>query len=137
MSAIKAPVVLPRPLVNQLLTEAQNSPGAEVCGLIGKSRDGSHCYPITNVAEDPAHQFLLDGAELFNAIRKMSERGEKPYAIYHSHPTAPAYPSATDQRWAAYPDYLYLIISLDITGVLQIRGFQLRGEQIDEIALEI
>jgi len=137
VSANNSPIVLSRPLVNQLLTEAQKSPNVEVCGLVGKSSIGSHCYPITNVAEDPTHQFLLDGAEQVEAMRKMRERGEKPYAIYHSHPTAPAYPSATDQRLAAYPDYLYLIISLDITGVLQIRGFQLRGEQIDEIALEI
>jgi len=32
---------------------------------------------------------------------------------------------------------LYLIISLDITGVLQMRGFQLHGNQIDEVALEV
>ena len=148
MSACKPTIILPRPLVNQLLTEAQKSPGAEVCGLIGRagagagagagtSDNGSHCYPISNVAADPAHEFLLDAAEQVDAMRRMRERDEELYAIYHSHPDAPAYPSPTDQRLAAYPGVLYLIISLDITGVLQMRGFQLNGEQIDEVALEV
>ena len=130
-------VVLPRPLVNQLLTQAQQHPDTEVCGLIGQSSSGSHCYPISNTAADPSQQFLLDAAEQIDAMRQMRERDEQLYAIYHSHPDAPAYPSATDQRLAAYPGVLYLIISLDIQGVLQMRGFQLGGQHIDEIALEV
>lgn len=130
-------VVLPRPLVNQLLTEAQKHPGIEVCGLVGQSAAGSHCYPISNTAEDPSREFLLDAAEQIEAMRQMRERGEQLYAIYHSHPDSPAYPSPTDQRLAAYPGVLYLIISLDITGVLQMRGFQLDEETISEIALEV
>ena len=137
MSSPTAPVVLPRPLVNQLLSEAQQHPGVEVCGLLGRSSSGSHCYPIRNAAEDPTHQFLLDAAEQVEAMRQMRERDEQLFAIYHSHPDAPAYPSATDQRLAAYPGVLYLIISLDITGVLQMRGFQLRGKHIDEVPIKV
>jgi len=135
--AINTPIVLPRPLVNQLLTEAQKSPGIEVCGLVGKASNGSHCYPISNRAADPAHEFLLDAAEQVDAMRQMRERDEQLYAIYHSHPDAPAYPSGTDLKLAAYPGVLYLIISLDITGVLQMRGFQLHDDQVDEVALEV
>lgn len=137
VNAPTRPVVLPRPLVNQLLTEAQKHPGTEVCGLVGQSTASSHCYPISNTAEDPSREFLLDAAEQIEAMRQMRERGEQLYAIYHSHPDSPAYPSPTDQRLAAYPGVLYLIISLDITGVLQMRGFQLDQETISEIALEV
>ena len=86
MSTRKPTITLPRPLVNQLLTEAQKSPGAEVCGLVGRasagtSGNGSHCYPISNVAADPAHAFLLDAAEQVDAMRQMRDRDEELYAI--------------------------------------------------------
>ena len=132
-----APVTLPRPLVNQLLTEAQQHPGVEVCGLVGKGPNSTRCYPIANRADNPASEFLLDAEQQIDAMRQMRERGEELYAIYHSHPDGPALPSATDQRLAAYPGVLYLIISLGTTGVLEMRGFQLSSERIDEVALEV
>lgn len=135
------PVALPRPLINQLLTQAQQHPDIEVCGLIGSGAGtpaaNASCYPITNTAQDPAHRFTLDPEEQIDAMRQMRERGEELFAIYHSHPSTPAVPSATDQRLAAYPGVLYLIISLGTTGVLEMRGFQLSDGRVDEIPLEI
>ena len=131
------PVTLSRPLVNQLLTEAQQHPSIEVCGLIGKSATGIRCYPIANRADDPARRFLLDPGQHIAAIKQMRERDEQLYAIYHSHPQSPAFPSPTDQRLAEYPGVLYLIISLGTTGVLELRGFQLDGQEIAEVPLGV
>jgi proteasome lid subunit RPN8/RPN11 len=131
------PVTLPRPLINQLLTQAQQHAGVEVCGLIGQGPDGSTCYPVTNTADDPAQRFTLDAAEQIDAMRRMREHGEELFAIYHSHPNSPALPSPTDQRLAAYPGVLYLIISLGTTGVLEVRGFQLHDDAVTEVPLEI
>lgn len=134
------PVTLPRTLINQLLTQAQQHPEVEVCGLVGRGiddKDGTTCYPVTNTADDPAHRFTLDAAEQIDAMRQMREHGEQLFAIYHSHPDTPAIPSATDQRLAAYPGVLYLIISLGTTGVLEVRGFQLRDDATEEVPLEI
>jgi proteasome lid subunit RPN8/RPN11 len=134
------PVTLPITLVNQLLTEAQQHPDTEVCGLIGRADSGADGrisrYPVTNVAEDPTRLFELDAEGMFAAIRLMRERGEEHYAIYHSHPHGPALPSPTDRELAAYPDVLYLIISLGTTGVLEMRGFMLDGDGVDEVPLE-
>jgi len=132
-----ATVTLPRPLVNQLLTEAQHHPEVEVCGLIGRSSDGSHCYPVANIAEHPQTRFLLDPKQQIDADKQMRERGEALYAIYHSHPTSPPVPSASDQRLAEYPGVLYLIISPNATGVLEMRGFQLDAEHIVEVPLAV
>ena len=117
---------LPRPLVNQLLHCAQNSPEAEVCGLIG-ARNGSPstCYPVRNTALQPGVRFQLDPVEQIEAMRRMRERGEDLFAIFHSHPTTPAEPSPVDLSEAAYPDALYLIISLNTKGVLEMRGFKM------------
>lgn len=121
---------LPRPLVNQLLHYAQSSPDAEICGLVG-GRDGHPvtCYPVRNASPDPACRYVLDPAEHIVSLRRMRERGEELFAIFHSHPAAPAEPSATDLELASYPDALYLIISLNTKGVLELRGFRIAGLQ--------
>jgi proteasome lid subunit RPN8/RPN11 len=130
-------VQLPRALINQLLHHAQQSPVHEVCGLLG-ARDGVpvHCYPVANVAADPQRLFAMDPAQQIAALRTLRERGEELFAIYHSHPTTPPQPSAIDLAQARYPEALYLIISLQTQGVLEMRGFRLRGGVVSEVALE-
>jgi len=125
---------IPRKITNQLLHLAQISPDFEVCGLIG-SKDGlpTHCYPIKNSAEHPQQRFLLDAGQQISAMAKMRELGEDLFAIYHSHPTSPALPSTNDLELAAYPEALYLIISLNTKGILEMRGFKI----VQKTALEI
>ncbi len=68
----------------------------------------------------------------------MRENGEALFAIYHSHPTSPAEPSAIDLELAAYPDALYLIISLNTKGVLEMRGFRLNdNKMVIEVGLQL
>ncbi len=131
-------VTLPRTLVNRLLGAAQRSPEAEVCGLLS-GRDGVplRLYPVRNVADRPGRLFRMDPEELIGAMRSMRQHGEELFAIYHSHPHGPARPSATDLQQAEYPDALYLIISLDTKGVLEMRGYRLEGDTPREVVLEI
>lgn len=130
-------ITLPRRLVNIMLHHAQLSPSNEVCGLIGaRAGVASQCYPVANVAGEPGHLFQMDPRAQIDAMRVMRERGESLFAIYHSHPDSPPAPSETDLREAGYPDALYLIISLDTTGVLEMRGWRLAPE-LQEVALEI
>ncbi len=131
-------VKISRQLVNQLLHHAQSSPEAEVCGLVGgKEQVPAHCYPVKNSSETPSSRFLLDAEGQLKAMKEMRDRGETLFAIYHSHPTSPAEPSATDLELAAYPEALYLIISLDTEGVLEMRGFRLNDSGTVEIELKL
>jgi len=129
---------LPRPLINQLLHHAQRSPAAEVCGLVGaKAGVAVRCYPVANVAADPRRLFAMDPAQQIAALRALRNRGEELFAIYHSHPSTPPLPSTTDLAQAAYPEALYLIISLQTRGVLEMRGFRLKDGTVAEVELEI
>ena len=120
-------VSIPRTLINQILEQAQHSPDREVCGLIASRHgQGLHCYPIDNADPHPDHHFLMDPKQQIDAMRDMRERGEELFAIYHSHPDAPPLPSQEDLEQAAYPDALYIIISLATEGTLQMQGFSLR-----------
>jgi proteasome lid subunit RPN8/RPN11 len=132
------PVTLPRNLVNRILTHAQHSPEDEVCGLIGAENGKAvDIYPVKNVAEDTHTLFQMDPKQQIDAMRQMREQGHELFAIYHSHPHTPAAPSVADMEQANYPDALYLIISLNTTGVLEMRGFRLVGGKATDVELEL
>lgn len=129
-------VALPRNLVNRLLAHAQQSPEAEVCGLIS-ARAGIpvRVYPVPNAASDPARLFFMEPSAQIRAMATMRERGETLFAIYHSHPHSPATPSARDLAEATYPEALYLIISLNTRGVLDMRGYRLHHGNVESVTL--
>lgn len=135
----KKELELPRKLVNELLHYAQLSDEQEVCGLLGMDAAERYTfYPIKNVAEEPRTRFLMDPEEQLSAMKKISDNEQTLFAIYHSHPTAPAIPSATDIEMAAYPDAYYLIVTLNTKGVLEMRCFKLlHDENIAEITLRM
>jgi len=131
-------VRLPRTLVNDLLHQAQSRSGEEVCGLIGeRGGEPASLYPVNNVAADRARLFEMEPQAQIAAMKQMREAGEELFAIYHSHPDAPALPSPLDIEQADYPDALYLIISLNTKGVLEMRGFRIAGGAATEIAIGI
>lgn len=131
-------IPLPRTLVNRILTHAQKFPEQEVCGLLS-ARD--HCphrvYPVDNVSGAPARLFAMDPREQIDAMRHMREQGEELFGIYHSHPHSPPTPSTEDLAQAGYPDALYLIVSLDTTGVLQMKGYYLKNGATEPVELEV
>ena len=137
-TTLNAEYQIPRKLTNQLLHLAQLSPDYEICGLVGgKNGIPSTCYPIANTAEQPQQRFLLDAKQQIAAMSDMRNQGEVLFAIYHSHPKAPAQPSIHDLEAAAYPDALYLIISLNIKGVLEMRGFKISQQKAQEVVLTL
>ncbi|MFA7095587.1 MAG: M67 family metallopeptidase [Gammaproteobacteria bacterium] len=129
---------LPRTLVNQILQQALRTPDREVCGLIG-SRNAipTRCYPVPNVSPEPQRLFEMDPQGQIEAMRQMRERGETLFGIYHSHPCAPPLPSARDVAENQYPDALYLIVSLNTKGVLELQGFRIRDGQVMPVELEV
>ena len=129
---------LPRPLVNTILAQAQQSPENEICGLIGgRNGQAEHCYPIDNTALDQARRYQMDPKEQIEAMRQMREQDEELIAIYHSHPHAPALPSATDLAEAEYDEAAYLIVSLNTVGVLEMTAFRIKDKQAKELTLEL
>ena len=129
---------IPRKLTNQLLHLAQLSPDLEICGLVG-SKNGipSTCYPVDNIAGQPQQKFLLDAKQQIAALSKMRNQDEELFAIYHSHPKAPAEPSSYDLESTTYPKALCLIISLNTKGVLEMRGFKISQQKAEEVVLTL
>jgi proteasome lid subunit RPN8/RPN11 len=131
-------ISLPRPLVNQMLAHAQQHAGQEICGLIARAGAQQLRYlAIDNRAPDPARRYCMDEQQLVESMREFRQRGEELFAIVHSHPTASAQPSAVDIAEANYPDVVYLIISLNTRGVLEMRAFKIAQGKVSAIEITI
>jgi len=133
---MKTELVLPRKLVNQILTHAQQHEHTESCGLISTS-DGhpAHYYAVKNIATDPSTRFEMDPKQQIAAMKHMREYGEDLLAIVHSHPESPPVPSTTDMQEAGYPEAYYIIVSLNTRGVLEMRGYKIADTEMQVVDL--
>jgi proteasome lid subunit RPN8/RPN11 len=127
----------------QLCEHARAAAPQECCGLLGgRGETVRSIYRLRNVALAPLTSYEGAPQELFDAQRRMRERGETLIAIYHSHPRASdPVPSESDVRLAYYPKAVHFIVGLaDHEPVL--RAFRLfegerRWERVEyEIAEE-
>jgi len=131
-------ISIPRTLANRLLTLAQLSPEAEICGLISIRPDNTyHIYPIDNVAPDKSCIFEMEPAQQINAFKIIREKQEELFAVFHSHPHSAAIPSNKDIDEASYDSALNIIISLSTRGVLDMRGYFYQNDKVKVVELII
>lgn len=62
-------------------------------------------------SQSRGNRYRLDGLALSRAERALEARGLGILGVYHSHPSAPAWPSPFDLE-NAWPSYAYLIVSV-------------------------
>ena len=123
-------LILPETIYRTLLAHARAEFPNEACGLLrGKAGRVSDILSAHNVALTPRTDYQVDAQSLLRALA-WEDEGDELIAIYHSHPTTPARPSATDAAKAFYPDSIYLILSLQNLAEPQMAGYFLRPELI-------
>ena len=127
---------VPKAIYDELLAHAREDAPNECCGLIGGG-DGAAAtvYRAQNAEASPL-RYNLDPQDQFRIMTEMDEAGEELVGIYHSHTKSPAYPSQTDINLAAYPDAIYLIVSL-AEGEEPLRGFNIVDGEVSEAELSI
>lgn len=129
---------LPAWLADELLAAARGEPANEICGLIAAmpgAPDTARRYPIRNNAIHAAQRFDMDAAEQIAAFKAMRTRHETLLAIYHSHPDAPACPSAQDMAGHNYPAVAALIISPTAPSGQKLYAWALNTERPQPIPL--
>ena len=127
---------IPTEIYEQLLAHAREDAPNECCGLVGGNDGVAKTVYRAHNAEASPLRYNLDPQDQFRIMSEMEERGEELSAIYHSHTASPAYPSQTDINLAAYPDALYLIVSL-ADGERDLRGFRIEDGEVTEIDLVV
>jgi proteasome lid subunit RPN8/RPN11 len=120
-----------------LVEHAREDAPNECCGLIGGS-DGTAAslYRSINAEANPL-RYSLDAKDQFRIMQAIEDAGEELLAIYHSHTASAPYPSQTDINLAAYPDAVYLIVSLQDLEHPELRGFWIRDGEIEETEVEV
>jgi proteasome lid subunit RPN8/RPN11 len=112
-------LLLPRSVSDELIALARKEQPNECCGLLaGVLEEHSHIgrvernYPLVNAQASPV-RYEADSHELLRVYRDIDERHLELLAVYHSHPTSQAIPSATDHSlWGHGPEVMCLIVSL-------------------------
>ena len=129
------PAVLgfPRTLYDEMMAQVLSNPAEERCGLLsGLAGQVDRVWPVPNALASPT-AYRMAGPEFAEAMIGCEF---EPLGIYHSHPAGPPVPSPTDIAEAAYPDSIYVVISLQ-TPLPSVRAFTIVEEQVTEVQIDI
>lgn len=100
-----------RSAVDAILEQARQNHPRECCGiLLGADGRVERLAPASNVHPEPDRFFEIDPQILIDSHRAAREGGPQVVGYYHSHPTGPAAPSATDIQMAAGDGMIWAII---------------------------
>ena len=126
----------------EMLTYILRNLPEEACGFVaGIPLQGSTGWrsasvmPLTNILHSPT-RYRLDPREHLAAFELIDMQGWELAAIFHSHPTGPNHPSATDLAESAYPDTVYLIWSIERKDWI-CRAFIIRERAYQEVGLTL
>ena len=125
-------------LIDEMVAHAREDLPDECCGLVG-GRDGeaSVVIRVANAAASPL-RYEMDPQEQYNALKTIEDEGGELLAIYHSHTKSAAYPSQTDVNLAAaWPEQVYLIVSLADEDAPDVKGYLLKDLRIADAEVSI
>jgi proteasome lid subunit RPN8/RPN11 len=96
-----------------MLAHARAEAPRECCGLlVGKGEFVVRSVRARNL-DTKATRYLIDPEDHFAAIRAAREERLEVIGAYHSHPSSPPVPSATDIAEAnSGPGFIYVIVSV-------------------------
>jgi len=127
---------IPKDIFDELIFHCKDASPNEACGILaGKGKQASKIYKMTNIEKSPVRYFM-DSKEQFKVMKDMRENNLSMLAIFHSHPSSQAYPSAKDLSLAFYEDAVYIIVSLIEKGPI-VKGFLMREGKIEEVGIVV
>jgi proteasome lid subunit RPN8/RPN11 len=124
-------------LLDEIVAHARETAPQECCGIV-TGLDGT-ATAVERAENEFAHamRYRISADEMFRVYKLADARGEEMLAFYHSHPRSEAYPSQTDINEASgLPESLHLICSLENPDESVVRAFEIKGETVEEVALD-
>lgn len=117
-----------------MLAHCRQGCPSEVCGILaGKDNQVSRIYRMTNAENSPV-SYMMDSKEQFKVMKDIRENNLSMVAIYHSHPSSPAYPSLKDVSLAFYDDAVYVIVSL-MEDKPNVKAYAIKGKVEEEVEI--
>jgi proteasome lid subunit RPN8/RPN11 len=129
--------VLERRYADEIIAQAREEAPNECCGVLA-GRDGrvERLFRAVNAEKSP-YRYNVDPQDLLRIYRECDAMGWDFLAIYHSHTHTEAYPSPTDVRLAAWPESVYVIVSLADPEGPVLRAFRIQDGRVSEEELRI
>jgi len=114
----------------------------EACGMLAGRLQAGTLLPDGRVeavytcrnADASAKTYTVDSRDLIRALRDADSKGLELIGVFHSHTHTDAWPSPTDVRQAAEPNWLYVIVSLK-DGDPVLRSFRITDGNIGEVPI--
>ena len=127
-----------RALVDEMVAHAREDLPNECCGMIaGRDGEATEVIRVANAAASPL-RYEMDPKAQYEAWKSIEDAGRELLAIYHSHTKSAAYPSQTDVNQAvAWPDQVYLIVSLADDDAPDVKGYFLKDLKIADAEISI
>jgi proteasome lid subunit RPN8/RPN11 len=131
-----------RDVAERLMAHARAELPNEACGLLSGTLSPPRVtafHPAANRHRSPL-RFDVDHRDLVRIVMAIEQAGDQLVAIFHSHVSGPAAPSATDVREAMYPEALHLLASMtepDAAGGDALRAWRIHQGRATEVPLEI
>ena len=126
-----------RSLIDEMVGHAREEAPNECCGMLGGGDGRAAVVHRARNAEQSPLRYSIDAREQFELMRKIEDSGQELVGIYHSHTGSAAYPSQTDVNLAAWPDAVYVIVSLEDPDRPDVRGFWIREGKIADAELVV
>jgi proteasome lid subunit RPN8/RPN11 len=125
-------------LIDEMVAHAREDLPNECCGMVGGvDGEATEVIPVANAAASPL-RYEMDTKAQYDAYTAIEGKGHELLAIYHSHTKSAAYPSQTDVNQAvAWPDQVYLIVSLEDEDAPEVKGYLLRDLKIVDAELQV
>ena len=103
----------------------------------GREGEASSVIRVENSAASPL-RYEMDPKAQYEAWKSIEDEGRELLAIYHSHTKSAAYPSQTDVNQAvAWPDQVYVIVSLADEDAPDVKGYFLKDLRIADAEIAI
>ena len=100
-------------VLTSIESHAKREAPLECCGLLVGAADLiDEAVPAPNILSSPS-RFQLDPRVHLETNRRLRGTPRAVLGAYHSHPRSPAVPSARDVQEAHYPEFVWLIVSLE------------------------
>jgi len=125
-------------LVDEMVAHAREDLPNECCGLVGGvDGEATVVHRVANAAASPL-RYEMDPKAQYDAYKAIEDEGKELLAIYHSHTKSAAYPSQTDVNQAvAWPDQVYVIVSLQDADAPDVKGYWLKDLKIADAELAV
>ena len=127
---------MPAEIRSAIVNHARFAFPEEACGLLATDDRGRlrMAYCLTN-SEHSTSSFTVDPAEHFGALHHAEANGWEIGGAFHSHPTSPPIPSATDIAGALDPRWLYVIAGPVGHDAVELRGYRITDGAAREVEL--